>query len=525
VSFQIPPPGYRSYSGSGAIIQVDVAGNDTTGNGSVGFPFLTLDRALRESNVSGATAIALGAGTFDCPASIDGGGTPTITGTLTDSAVTGVVDAVVTTSGAGAFTLDVTLSTGAAVANAYRATLYRFTSGAANGRYFWIAENDATAGTTRVYGVQDVAVLGSAPIAPTIGNTFVRVDFATTIQTVLNNSPTFNTQVSFANCQVTSVTSTSSITVNGRTNFTRCLIQVGQRLQTATTIEKNGKITLNGCYYQPRNTNTTVGALTLAGGVVRWSRGNVLDFSLCAVSGRFFRAIGDSAVSSSDAVVLSTVEGIRLGASSWSITGQQYQVRDGWSFLSSSSGAWFCNAGSTRPDYGGDYALPPSYGAISGDHAVEAANGAKVVFPLPGSLTSALGVNVVSTDGGTTTRAVSNDGTTIIGMSPVRERAFGAYDVGLTSGPSTLAVQPWSLTLCNPTAGNIDINFPATPAPGDQIAVVNNTAIVLNTITVNGNGNNIASSAVPGTFVASEVFAVAGLRLVYFFTGTIWVLS
>lgn len=525
MSYQVVFPGYRPYSGAGTVLYVTSTGSDSLGNGTVTYPFLTVERALRESGVNQTTTINVGPGTFDHPGSISGGGNPTINGTLSDSAVTGVVDAVGTTTGAGAFTLDITLSIGAVGANALRATLYRFTSGAANGRYFWILENLASGATTTVYGVQDVGVSGSNPIAPAPGDTFVQMSFDTTLN-VTGTLASIDSRAVFQFFRITSTSAAASISVNNDAAWVRCLIQIGQRIQVSTTLGPFAKIQLIGCYYQPRNSNSVVGALTLADGVLRISRGTALDFSQCTANCRFVRAIGGAGVSSADAVVLSTCEGIRLNASFWTITGQSYAVRDGWSFLPSSSQAWSLNAGATaRPDYGGEYALPPTYGQITGNYLVVARFRAQVSFLLLGSLTTALGVNVVSADNGTSTRAIAPDGTIILGASPTR--TIGAFTIEPVSviaagAPLSVDAQPFSHHFCDPSAFAVTIDFPLNPLSGDVIVVSNDTNSVANAITINGNGANIADPTTPGTYVASVAVSVAGFIFRWRYNGTRW---
>ena len=68
--------------------------------------------------------------------------------------------------------------------------------------------------------------------------------------------------------------------------------------------------------------------------------------------------------------------------------------------------------------YDGVVDLPEMYGSITGQYAVEAANGARVFYNQASSLSSSLGINIVSADGGNSNVSTMSNLTFISGANP-----------------------------------------------------------------------------------------------------------
>jgi len=98
--------------------------------------------------------------------------------------------------------------------------------------------------------------------------------------------------------------------------------------------------------------------------------------------------------------------------------------------------------------YDGAVDLPEMYGAITGDYAVEAANGARVYYNPASSLSSSLGINIVSADGGTSNISTMPDLTFISGASP----PFKEYEIRYS--PTTPA--DWAATAPDDSQDAID---------------------------------------------------------------------
>jgi hypothetical protein len=525
MSLNTLPNGFRPAFISGiTTIRVETTGNDATANGSALFPFLTLNAAIAAAPWNQTTTVQLGAGSFAAPyispgsISIFANATNlVIRGTATAGTIATIAN-VVSTVITSEMVLDVT---GLAVAaDALRAERFVFGAGPATGRVFWCVRNDATGainpGETRLYGIQ---VTSSTINVPAVGNTLTQQSLTELTGASLNSNSTVN-------FQDVAINLTGPITaLNGRFSTFNCRIRCS-RIQTQQP-DDSGAVSLRTSYYQPSSTTLPAGFFPV--GAVRTSGGNVIDLGNANVGLRSLLFEG-SKFYTSNQVLFRDVEEIQLNGSQ--VLGADlsaigtYTANDPWVF--ESQGAVSCTDGvviNTQPaGFQGNYSLPPMYGQITGDYIVTAQKDADVFSTIVGSVTTALGTNTVSADGGASLRSVSNDGTTILGMNPARVRAFGAFDVASASGPAIVNMQPWSMLTGDPTGGALDIKLPQTPQTGDEVCIVNPTTVVLNTITIDAAPNSLASTAVPGTFVASEVFAVAGLSRHYRFNGAFWLL-
>ena len=89
----------------------------------------------------------------------------------------------------------------------------------------------------------------------------------------------------------------------------------------------------------------------------------------------------------------------------------------------------------------------------------------------------------------------------------------------------TVTLLPFQIALVNPT-GAITVNFPASPANGEQVGVKSKTA-AQSIVTIDGNGNDVEnplSGVFAATFLASQPILGTAFGLLYTFDGTDWML-
>lgn len=117
-------------------------------------------------------------------------------------------------------------------------------------------------------------------------------------------------------------------------------------------------------------------------------------------------------------------EGIGFnGSNSYPFSAQSLKlIFENQSGTPSNVAAWVFNGADVVT--GEDYGVPESHGAISGDNFVSAKAAAHVRINPNSSVTTALGTNTVSADGGTTLCSSAVDGTRILGGTP-------AFDGGM----------------------------------------------------------------------------------------------
>jgi hypothetical protein len=528
MSTNILPSGFRPAFISGiTTLRVETTGNDSTGNGSVAFPFATIGAAIAAAPWNQTVTIQLGAGSFAAPYISSGSisvfanfANTVIRGTTTAGAVA-TIAAVGATAITSEMVLDVTGLT--ASADDYRGERFIFGSGPANARVFWCTRNSATGafapGETRLYGIQVTSTTINVPL---VGNTLTHQ----TLSEVTGTTISCNSSTNF---QDVSINVTGAITaLTGRFSTFGCRIRCA-RVQTQQP-DYGGAVAFRTSYYQP--TSTTLPAGFFAAGAVRFSGGNVIDLG-DAGAGLNTLVFEGAKFYTSNQVLFRDVLEIQLNGSQ--VLGADlstigaYTANDPWVF--ESQGAISCEDGvqlNKQPaGYGGEYSLPPMHGAINGDYIVGAKKGAVVNSIIAGSVTTALGINAVSADGGATECSSAPDGTVIMGLSrvaaaPVRTVGFGPMQPVSVAGPATIAAQSGSFYVCDTSAGIVTLNFP-TGVVGSVIGVKNKIAGF--NLVASGGAANIENIASLGTYGASTLVNGVGNCAYFVFDGTDWVYS
>jgi hypothetical protein len=531
MSFNVNPPGYRPFDGANpAITYVRTTGNDVSGNGTLLFPFLTAAKAASSLPISATDAspsgtIDFGPGAFDVPATLALANGLTLRGTL-NIEDTGAVDVVNAANNDANLDLDVSGIVGG-VADTLRARLIQFIDGPAIGRYGWIYRSGATSlGVTRIFATESTPTgnLDTSLVAPVVGNTFNLLQLQTTLRWVGNSSLTQSTQLNIQDCIVTSAATGQSVFAVGtdKVELIRCLVQGQRRIQAGV----GGAVFYQNCYVYSTGFTDAGMLACVRGGRNYLYAGTVVDGGNAGINNYIF--VGQSAtLELRNQIVFRDLDtAIRTDGGNITIPGgrgpEDTLLLDNLSGTVSNTG--YLLEVNNPSGLGGNIVLPNCNGETLGTYVVAAQ---RITTPIDyaGSVTTALGVNTVSADNGSTTKAINNDGTVIFGGTPIRTVAYGCYEPVRINGPAApYNVEPWEQTTIDPTAGAVTWTLPASPVLGDSCIVINGSTEVANLITVDGNGNNIASNAVPGTFVASEAFGVAGLAITYTYDGANWVI-
>ena len=409
-------------SSSVITIYVATTGNDTTGDGTVGSPFLTLRRAqmaLAQFPIA-ANVISVGAGTFDisgffptCSVTIQG--TLTASTTATISSITSAEHSTGT----------IAVVTGLNVLNnALVGTLVKYTSGPANNIYGIIYGNSATAGgNTTVYishGQGSVAY--TAPVA---GNTFQ----LQTHSTILNGQASYRGGgITIQDCSLTG-TAAQLVGVSPATamTFSRCLFTgLGAINHTG------GNITLTTCYLGMAG-NSLRGIFRSTAGLVTFSSGCVINGANAGTNNYLLYQKGVNVDWSGNTIVRS-LRGIRFEGSDSVISTPGtfntlvFETKD-----NSNTGAIFVNTEASGDGVGGNVYLPNLFGQVTGNWAVDARLNAVVYLGTSSSLVAVQGTNAVTVNGSTAT-SWAPEGTIIYNGSP----AVSVVGTGLSYASSAL---------------------------------------------------------------------------------------
>jgi hypothetical protein len=531
MSYNVPPSGYRPFVGDNLpIVYVRATGSDELGNGSLSFPFLTVAKAIASLPISPTDStpsctIDIGAGTFDVPAVLTLANNITLRGTQALEDI-GTVDAVNAASNDANLDLDVSGLTGG-IADTLRARLILFADGPAVGRYGWIYRSGATSlGVTRIFSTESTPTsnLDLSLVAPVVGNTFNLIELQTTLRWVGNASLTQSTQLNIQDCIVTSATTGQSIFAVGtdKVEFIRCLVQGQRRIQAGAA----GAVFLQNCYIYSAGFFDAGMLACVRGGRLYLYSGTVVDGGNAGSNNHILVGQGATLELRNQIVFRDLDTPIRTDGGNITVPGsrgtEDTLLLENLSGVASNNG--YLLEVNNPGGLGGNIVLPFCNGETLGTYVVTAQ---RITTPIDyaGSVTTSLGVNTVSTDNGSFTRAISGSGTVIFGGNPLRTMGYGAYEPVRINGPAApYDVQPWEQTTIDPTAGAVTWTLPESPELGDSCAVINGTAITANAITVDGNGNTIASVSAPGTFVASESFSIAGLAITYTYDGSNWVI-
>lgn len=529
MSFRLDPRGYRPETGVvPSTIYVETTGSDE-GNGTLAQPFATLARAYQAVPVTNAgnITIQLGTGTFAAPLVQTGLNYITVKGTVSVLSTATISGPPVFAANDEGVVVDVT---GLSVtADQLRGRFIRFTSGPANGLWGVIGRNDATGATTRLYLTQEPppANLNSSIVAPLNGNTLEVLTLDTTLQLQGQATLECSTQANFQELNLTGVAAGNVLFVVGtdKPSFYRVAMSGFRRIQAGTA----GRVHLDCCSVATGGLSDLGMLAAVNGGTLLIQRGTAILGHNAAVNSDFIAAIQGGNLAFRNFIYFRDMtDAIRIQGGG--MYGDAGIGAEDVLFFEDNSGAGASNAGAAiRINPGGfaasgldgNYITQNLEGSVTGNYALTARLGAKVI--IAGQIAAALGVRAVSSDNGTTQRAISKDGTVIAGGVPTRSEDFGEHDVVNISGPTTVSVQPFDINICNTTGGNITLTLSSAPALGDLIIV--KLKLGAGTVTLNGNGNTLEVPTVPGTFAASVVLGTLGTAVYYIWDGTNWVVK
>lgn len=521
--------GYRRSVGSATAttIFVETTGNDTTGDGlTVGTAYATSTRALQDAPTNNGTNVTIqhGSGTFPLPLTLANLNFITFRGSVSVSNTVTIANVVGAANNVGVI---VDVNGLAVAADDLYGRMFRFTNGPASGLWGVILRNDATAGTTRLYCTQEPpsANLNSSIVVPAVGNTIEIVSLDTTWQLQGQVSITSSTQANFQEGNLSGAAIGNVLFAVGtdKPSFYRCILtNTFRRIQAGTA----GRVHLDCCSIQTDGLNDLGMLAAVNGGTMLIQRGSAVLGRDAAANSNFISAIQGGNLAFRNFVGFrSMTDAIRIQGGG--MYGDAGIGPEDVLYFENASGAGASNTGAAiRINPGGfaasgldgNYITQNLEGAVTGNYALTARLGAKVI--IAGQISAALGVRAVSSDNGTTQRAISKDGTVIAGGVPTRSEDFGEHDVVNVTGPATISAQPFDMYICNTTGGNVTLTLSAAPALGDL--VIAKLKLGGGTVTIDGNGNTVEQPTVPGTFAATAVLNVLGASVTIVWDGTNW---
>ena len=430
-------------------VYVTLAGNDTTGDGSIGAPYATIQRATQavaalNSGASTAT-VSLGAGSFDLPGVMEANFTNFQGTTSVEDVLT--VDAVIVSDNSDAIVIDVTSTGGPYAADELRSRLQIWTSGTSSGNEGWTYRNDVTAvGITRIYATHDSGPsTGIEAMSP--GDTINLIALETSVRVI--GFAVFQNSVQF-NWRDIRFYATSDATLlclsTDKVDFDRCFFDGAggflRRLQSGGF----GRAFLTNCYYATAGISTQAFLALKNNGFLQIQRGTVLDADLYASApARWVEGSAGSLLAFQKNVVLRGftepnifyVDGLGIFAIAGIGTDDCILVEDANGTSTYQAGPVF-KVNSTGAGQGGWYQLPNLHGSITGDYSVEAQNCAcTIVGDGTSTIGTNLGTNTVSADSGVSNVAVGSDLTLIEGASPAFPGFTARYTASFVDGDLT----------------------------------------------------------------------------------------
>lgn len=468
-------------------IYVATTGNDTTGTGLIGAPFLTIDRALQFIGLNNPAnvTISMGAGTFTMPTVLTNLYNITFNGTVSTVETVPVASI---TSQSNATQLVFTITRTPTLANdAWRGKLISFTTAGTLTRG-WVYRN---VGNT-LYVVVNVSL--AAPQLTT-SSTVSLLSLDSNLQyTTGNNTLSGCSLVQVTGCQITG-------TLQGRIpffvatdkwQFNDCYFAVNR-----PQVGQAGGAFIFRSYINSLG-DTTEGVLSVVrGGNLRFGQGSVIDTQNAAANEKFIRVAQDAKLSFDGQTVCRGLE-----ARGFSVEGASAFVEAGVDALDlilfedtggtttgSCAGAFTINT--VGEGVGGTLQLPALYGHITGNYAVSATKDAYVRYVSTSTLVTALGTNYVSADAGTSTSCRNADGTQIIGAFPTFSAEFD-QQVNLTfaNSPYITVLTTEELHIWDTTGGVCVDQLPAAntyqKGSGIWIKSLNNGSANALNVTPNG---------------------------------------
>lgn len=417
----------------GSDLYVDTAGDDTTGDGSIGLPYATIGRAYLDiGTMNPATVtINLGAGTFDMPGTTTESNWITILGTES-VAQSRSVTSVDTLSDADGIAL--TIDGGPFADDVLRGQLIKWTSGPASGDYGWIYRNT---------GNQIFVTNEDPDTLPVLGTDSIDfIDLDTNLQyvetPVMQNSVQFNIQKvnmmdDAANGRVLFVLTTDKIEWR-YCNWTMARPQVGGFGRAHFWCNYIGtKGATNRGVFAARNDSYTL-----------LERGTVIDCGLNtdAANKRFVQFSAGASVAYKGQLVIRQIDdtkGIQCDGTNW-LAADGIGAHDTLRFEDEGI-ATSCIAGfvfnTTGEGIGGAVQLPNLHGAVTSDYVITAKGGPTIVLGLFSSVSTATVDKAVSASNGFSATAFGQFGTIIIGGDPFTS-GFVGFNVFEETGNGVL---------------------------------------------------------------------------------------
>ena len=456
---------FRHNTATPSTLNITNAGSDSTGDGSVSLPFLTIDRALQFIGLNNPAnvTLAFGAGTFTMPPVLTNMYNITFTGTVSTS-VTDVslpVASITTQTNTGQLVF--TITRGVALANdAWRGRIISFANAGAGPTTLtraWVYRN---VGNTLYCTVS--TNIAASPL--TTSSTISLLSLDTTLRYLAaNNSITNSSAVQVTGCQITgdALGRVMFFVSTDKWQFNDCYFAINR-----PQIGQAGGAFFFRCYLNNLG-DTTEGILSVVrGGNCRLGQGTVIDTQNAATNEKFVRVAQDAKFSFDGPVVMRGMEvGFKVeGAAIFTENGVDVLdviLFENGSGTVSNTKAFTINTNGEGS--GGTQSLPLLSGAITGNYAVESTNDSFCRYTSTSTLVTALGTNYVSADAGVTTSSQASDATSIKGAFPAFSAEFSTQtNITFANSPYALNMQTTKLLQVNTLGGVTVVNLPAANA-------------------------------------------------------------
>ncbi len=391
-------------------------GSDVTGDGTVGGPYQTIQRAMADIGFTNSATVNIelqDAGPHDFPRNIPGLNLVNIKGPTFAATSTATV-ATVTQADEEGIVLNVTGIVGATL-NSLAGTPIDYTSGAAAGKAGSIYRNDATgafvAGETRIYVSQNDNVSMKAPVATDTIDLLTL--YGANCQVRISGSFAFlgSRALTLQNVEIIDDGGgTRAFRANStdKVELVRCMVST--RFITAGF---GGAWYLNNCYIR-----TTANASSGMGGAsrqgeMRMLRGTVVDGSLAGADNVWIIEAGGE--HSYKGVCVFTGCTIRSDGAQWAAV-DAIDAHDAFIFDGVTAVPIVVNSGSAGDSGGGQF--PNLYGSTAAAYCVTAQDCACISIGPTSSCATSTVNNAVSADGGVSAVALASDTTLIKNGDP-----------------------------------------------------------------------------------------------------------
>ena len=511
-SASFPSSSVRHTVGTGTTeIYVSSIGSDTSGDGSAGFPYATVRRALVDVPAWNDTdvTIRVAAGSYAVPRVITDIYKTTIQGTVSVGG-TGTISNVVSQSKPRGRVVDVTGFS--LTADDLKGSIVKFTSGAAVDDYAVVYGNDATAaGVTRVYmTTDDSGALTNVNVTDTFDVQVLETILEFHDSAVIGSCHEFF----FHDAVIESGGPGYSVITHqltGRVEYRRCQVGEISRMICGTSAQMRFWTS----YIGARGT-TSFGILQGAEGSTYLRQGTVIDGTTCPNPNSAFLSVANGSLFWLGLVVFRAtkflkIDSANVAGASTSFNDDSFFFEDNPSLSNNCQGVQI-NALNGR---GGRVRLPRLEGAVTSAYAVAAQSGAVVDFPASSGVTFAASQS--SADGGTTRSKRQPDGT-LIHYTGEQPADYDFIVVDTTKSPHNMVHGEY--VLADTAAGAVNLLLPAFPRIG-EIYLFRRLAAGF-ALTLDGNGKQVEVLTAPTTYAANSNWAGAGVSGGYIYDGTNW---